>query len=121
MRADVNCPDEECTASRTRGEWSDRTSQGAVAEVEVDVEVFARAVGYHPRGDRKSVEAVDNRGDSRAPLRKRVCNCMKLRGLQGCDRKQGSCGIARMSPRRVRPAPRAKGRERGWVVDGWNF
>ena len=62
-----------------------------MAEVEVDVEVFAPWRGYHPRDDRKSVEAVENKGDRRAPLRKRVCKCMKLRELHGCDRKQRGC------------------------------
>src|SRR5258706_3841630 len=49
-----------------------------------------RSQGYHPRGDRKSVEAVENRRDSCAPLRERVRNCMKPLELQGCDRKQRS-------------------------------
>jgi hypothetical protein len=45
--------------------------------------------GYiHPRGDRKSAETLENRGDSGAPLRKRARNRMKIQGLQGCDRKQ---------------------------------
>ena len=48
----------------------------------------ARAV--HPRGDRKSAEAIENRRDSGVPLHKRVRNRMKLLGLQGCDRKQRS-------------------------------
>jgi hypothetical protein len=44
--------------------------------------------GYHPRGDRKSAEAIEKRRDNGAPLRKRVRNRMKLQGLQGCDRKE---------------------------------
>jgi len=44
----------------------------------------------HPRGDRKSAEAIENRRDGGAPSRKRVRNCMKLLELQGCDRKQRS-------------------------------
>src|SRR5260370_7761650 len=49
-----------------------------------------RSQGYHPRGDRKRVEAVENRRDSCAPLRERVRNCMKPLELQGCDRKKRS-------------------------------
>ena len=44
--------------------------------------------GTTPYRDRKSAEAAQNKGDSRAPLHKRVRNYMKLLGLQGCDRKQ---------------------------------
>jgi len=44
--------------------------------------------GYHPRGDRKSAEAIEKRRDNGAPLRKRVRNRMKLQGLQGCDRRE---------------------------------
>jgi hypothetical protein len=44
--------------------------------------------GYHPRGDRKSAEAIDNKRDSELPLRKRVCNLMIMLGLQGCDRRE---------------------------------
>src|SRR6266849_10860329 len=39
--------------------------------------------GYRLRGDRKSAEAIENRRDSGAPLRKRVRNRMKLQGLRG--------------------------------------
>jgi len=46
--------------------------------------------GVHPRGDRKSAEAIENRRDGGAPSRKRVRNRMTLLGLQGCDRKQRS-------------------------------
>src|SRR5258707_9646261 len=49
--------------------------------------------GTHPRRDRKSAETAQNRGDSVAPLRKRVRNCMKLLGLHGCNRKQRSCAL----------------------------
>jgi hypothetical protein len=49
--------------------------------------VEKREGGTTPRGDRKSAEAPQNRGDSVAPLRKRVRNCMKLLGLHGCNRK----------------------------------
>ena len=44
----------------------------------------------NPHGDGKSAEAIENRRDSGAPLRKRVRNRMKLLGLQGRDRKQRS-------------------------------
>ena len=46
--------------------------------------------GTHPRGDRKSAEAIENIGDSGAPLRKRVRNCMNLLCLHGCNKKQRS-------------------------------
>jgi hypothetical protein len=44
--------------------------------------------GYHPRGDRKSAEVIENRGDSGLSLRKRVRNRMIILGLQGCDRRE---------------------------------
>jgi hypothetical protein len=44
--------------------------------------------GYHPRGDRKSAEAIENRRDRGLPLRKRVRNRMIMLGLQGCDRRE---------------------------------
>ena len=44
--------------------------------------------GYHPRGDRKSAEVIENRGDSGLPWRKRVRNLMIMLGLQGCDRRE---------------------------------
>jgi hypothetical protein len=34
---------------------------------------------------------MEKNGDIGLPLRKRVRNCMKLPGLQGCDKKQRSC------------------------------
>jgi hypothetical protein len=43
--------------------------------------------GYHPRGDRKSAETLENRRDRGLPLRKSVCNCMKIQGLNGCNRR----------------------------------
>ena len=49
--------------------------------------------GYHPRGDRKSAEAIENRRDSGAPLRKRVRNRMIMLGLQGCDRRERTWAI----------------------------
>src|SRR6266446_5072821 len=50
------------------------------------------ARGYHPRGDRKSAQVTEGVGLVGLPLRKRVRNCMKLQGLQGCDKKQRSWG-----------------------------
>jgi len=44
--------------------------------------------GYHPRGDRKSAEVIEDRGGSGLPWRKRVRNLMIMLGLQGCDRKK---------------------------------
>jgi hypothetical protein len=44
--------------------------------------------GVHPRGDRKSSEAIENRGDSVLPLLKRVCNLMIMLDLQGCNKKE---------------------------------
>jgi len=43
-----------------------------------------------PYDDRKSAQAFGNTGDSGAPLRKRVRNCMKMLGLHACDKKQKS-------------------------------
>jgi hypothetical protein len=43
---------------------------------------------YHPRGDRKSAEVIEDRGDNGLPWRKRVRNLMIMLGLQGCDRKK---------------------------------
>src|SRR6266478_4675320 len=67
---------------------------------------------HHPRGDRKSAEAIENRRDSDAPLRKRVRNCMKLLRLQGCDRKQRGWGGEAL-PRVDERGPSRFGRERG--------
>ncbi len=47
--------------------------------------------GYHPRGDRKSAEVIENRGDSWLLGHKRVRNHLKLQGLQGCDRRERTC------------------------------
>ena len=44
--------------------------------------------GYHPRGDRKSAEVIENRGDSGPPWCKRARNLMIMLGLQGCDRRE---------------------------------
>jgi hypothetical protein len=44
--------------------------------------------GYHPRGDRKSAETIENRVNRGFPLRKRVRNCMKMRDLHVCDKQQ---------------------------------
>jgi hypothetical protein len=52
-----------------------------------------RARGYHPHGDRKSAEVIENRGDSRPPWRKRVCNQLKTLGLEGCDRRERTCVV----------------------------
>jgi hypothetical protein len=42
----------------------------------------------HPGGDRKSAEVIEGRGDGGFPLRKRVRNRMKTRGLYVCDRRE---------------------------------
>src|SRR6266446_5946238 len=59
--------------------------------------------GYHPRGDRKSAQTIENRRDSGAPLRKRVRNRMKLQGLQGCDSKQMTYRLARVQVAGLHP------------------
>src|SRR6266403_5058607 len=46
--------------------------------------------GTTPRGDTKSSEVIENRRDGRAPSYKRVCNCLKILELEGCDRKERS-------------------------------
>jgi len=61
--------------------------RGMLAMVQsVSPNVASRSVAESP-------ETVENRGDSRAPLRKRVCNCMKLLGLQGYDRKERTWAV----------------------------
>ena len=45
-------------------------------------------MGVSPYGDGKSAEAIENRGDRGFPTRKRVGNCMKMRGLHVCDKQQ---------------------------------
>jgi hypothetical protein len=37
--------------------------------------------GIHPRGDRKSVQALENTEDRAAPLRKRVCKSVKRKEI----------------------------------------
>jgi hypothetical protein len=50
-----------------------------------------KAVGVvHPRGDRKSAQGIEGKGDIELPLRKRVRNRMKTRGLYVCDRRERS-------------------------------
>ena len=49
---------------------------------------FGVGAGLHPRGDRKSAEAIDNTRDRWLPLHKRVRNSMIMLELQGCDRKE---------------------------------
>ncbi len=46
--------------------------------------------GYHPRGDRKSAEVIENRGDSWLLGHKRLRNLLRMLGLQGCDRREGA-------------------------------
>jgi len=46
--------------------------------------------GYHPRGDRKSAQSIENTRVRGPPMRKRVRNRMKIWGLQGCDKKEGT-------------------------------
>ena len=62
--------------------------------------------GYHPRGDRKSAEAIENGRDSAAPLRKRVRNLLTMLGLHGCNRKQRSW---RFEMKWTRPAEHTPG------------
>ena len=66
--------------------------------------------GVPPRGDRKSAEALENRGDSGAPLRKRVRNCMKIQGCRDVIRNKGVAGKRDRPDERVtegRVTPRA--------------
>jgi hypothetical protein len=43
---------------------------------------------HHSRGDRKSAEVIENRGDSWLLGHKRVRNLVIMLGLQGCDRRE---------------------------------
>ena len=48
----------------------------------------AKGVPHHPRGDRKSAEVIENRGDSWLLGHKRVRNLVIMLRLQGCDRRE---------------------------------
>ncbi len=61
-----------------------------LAPLRVRKRVIGNAFEVHPRGDRKSAQALGDKGDSGAPLRKRVRNCMEILGLYVCDKKKRS-------------------------------
>jgi hypothetical protein len=48
---------------------------------------------YHPRGDRKSSEAIVIKRDSHAPLRERVRKRMETLSLEGCNRKERTWAV----------------------------
>ena len=45
-----------------------------------------------PYGDGRGAEAIENRRNRRFLLRKRVRNCMKMRGLHVCDKQYKELG-----------------------------
>ena len=50
---------------------------------------------HPPRCDQKSAQVYESKGVSRAPLRKRVRNLLKMHGLHVCNKKQkASRGVA---------------------------
>ncbi len=49
--------------------------------------------GTTPYGDEKSAELIEDRGDSEIPWRKRVRKFLITLKLEGCNRKERSCGL----------------------------
>ncbi len=67
-------------AKRRQADETKRDSLGAGNACRTKVRERAEW-GYHPRGDRKSAEVIEDRGDSGLPWRKRVRNLMIMLGL----------------------------------------
>src|SRR5882762_5079206 len=63
-----------------------RTERGRGSGLGMAPSRLGSGKGYHPRGDRKSAQVTEGAGFGGLPLRKRVRNCMKVQGLQGCDK-----------------------------------
>ncbi len=65
---------------------------------------------------------IESAADSSAPLRQRVRNCMKMLGLQGCDRKRRTLIVRTSESQKVQrssaqtgyPHPGCFGK-RGWI------